>query len=258
MIYNETQQLSYTENGLAAFAISAQGIAVTKPDGSPVSGLNASATPGNVNSFSQVLVSSAFVIDMAGIWRALWNFTVGSRVLRVPEWYVATYDGVHNEIRRLLEQDSSDLPDNKIDPELVKILRIWGQAYPSVVYRSLTDPIDQYWYDQALIFLGAARVRRSQLLEKPNGALRRETQGAITYEFYEGAKRTTPLEDDWISQAWEALTNVTSIGINLANFRADFQLWAVSGPRRGVEEGLGTSYDRQPLYVALLDQRALD
>lgn len=257
MIRTEVQQLSYIERAEEDFAVSSSGIALTRPDGTAVNGMTAVATPGLTPGPEQTLVSSAFTVDMAGIWRAQWSMGVGARTLQIPEWYVATYDAVHNGIRGLLQQEQEDLPDGKIDPDLVHALRVLAVKYPNVIYRSLNVD-DQYWYDQALVFLGGARVRRSQSLDKPGGPLKRETQGPVTYEYFEGAKKLSPIEVEWLGLAWEALSNVGAIGTTLRNWRDNFELWAVAGPRRGVEEYLVSDYTVHPLYAVLLAQGALE
>lgn len=256
-LVSEEKFLRTRISGTSDFAFTAlPTVAVTLPDGE-------AGSPGAVISTPAYNVVSAYhdleallEYAQAGIYSVRWTYQAGGQTQIAAQTYVATWTDVCGGVRDLLQKTAAQLPDASIDLELARTLRKWGVRYACAGYSALTGD-DRIWYDEALTYMVAARLRRSYPAQYGQGALKRSKQGPVEYEYFNASGAESALgvsvEDSWLASASEALQNIACLAAS-AGWRDELDVYTLAGPRIGSLERVNTDEAKKMLYDMLMDR----
>lgn len=258
MIYGETRTIRHTETGESAFTFDeTPTLAVTKPDDTAVDPAPTVTVSPGTSAVTQTL-SASVAFSQAGEYRMVWSMDVGAQdpILRI-ETYFAAWTDVYALIRGkgLLNRTATQLTDEVIDAELVRLTRAISSEYTCLGdYGDLTGA-DRYAMDEALVYMISALLRPILPLID-TGVVKRKKQDGIEVEYVVSGSNAQKqsIETEWISNAWKAFRRIDCITDIVTATAANFSPFSLHGRRRAAEKAGNIVSDTNPILRLLLDE----
>ena len=157
MIVGETRTLRHKETGESAWTVSANSIAITRPDDcadtSPPSITNA-LDPSDPLSY---IFSGQYTPVSGGRYIMSWAITPSNLdVLYRPVRYYAYWTDVPGIVRQKLQNDPDDVPDYEIDREFVSIARELQDYFTALGAYSALTLEDAERFDEGVAILAVS------------------------------------------------------------------------------------------------------
>lgn len=258
-IEGETRLILHQETATANFVVDAPAVAVIVPDGSPVSPpLDVSVDPaGGTPSLSHTF---AALVEhwIHGVYYVRWQFGQDTQIRIRPEYYFCASLDIWDMTRELLRRKASFISDAELDKLyvfLVQKLQVDYAVSCSLVYSQLTDG-DLEHFDIALAYLAATRYAFFHPELFNAGAVRRQVQGPVSWEYATRPNTALSPQDTWLSEAFDHLNMIKCLSDALAVFNTKVELNSTAGPRRGVYE-TGPRLGINDLYIMATSEQQL-
>lgn len=178
---------------------------------------------------------------------------------------VSPWAAVNGMIRDRLQQTTDVAPDALLDP-IVSAYATWLVAqYPCITSYSALTGGDKTAFDFGLALMVAAHARPWLPKAGSIGELTNYTHDNTRFAYSRitgTAQKSTDVlgrtvknvEQQWLDEAWLFLRQVSCIAAQVAATKANFRIYAQSGPRRRQETAGFVQQSGNPLYSLRIDE----
>lgn len=216
MIAGVTQTASFVDTHSASVAYDEiPELSVLQPDGTT---LSPDPTLTSTPDFDDAATAHTLTADddftEAGEYSFRWSRVIGSVTSVYAQVIFAAWTDVYSAIRSLLNRTVTQLPDSTIDIELARVTRQLIAQFPCVVSYNALSAADRPFFDDALVYFVAARLRPTlPAISGTTGEVQSKKQGSVEVKYATSSNVSAQnLVQNWLTSGWETLRFVACIG----------------------------------------------
>lgn len=223
----------HMEMGDSNFSIDEQSVIVNMPVGIVTPAVTVTPS-GPTNTYVlQAIVNEA----TGGLYDVIWTFVADGQTIMRREKYLALYNDLYDETRRLLRVDSDNVADVDIDSAGMQVLNNffgYGQLGAMLGTYNNVPMVDVDKFDRAIALMTAAFIRPFTPKQEAVGDVTKWMSGTdqMSWSAPDRSQHPVTIEERWINQASELLAGTTCLGPTIASIQDVSVAFRANGRRR--------------------------